>query len=142
MPKLTYIIPACNAEATLEQTVRSVLAQTEPGVEAVIVDDGSTDGTRHVAGSLLGPRVRLCPQDNGGALVRATPAGGWRAASLSASSTPTTRLQLRTLPPCWRRSSRVRGTTRSRAGVSLSGRRCGLSTGTRPFSPATRRTIG
>ena len=78
MPKLTYIIPACNAEATLEQTVRSVLAQTEPGVEAVIVDDGSTDGTRHVAGSLLGPRVRLCPQDNGGlSCARNT---GWRVA--------------------------------------------------------------
>ena len=79
MPKLTYIIPAFNAEASLEQTVRSVLAQSEPGVEAVIVDDGSTDGTRHVAGSLLGPRVRLCPQDNGGlSCARNT---GWRAAS-------------------------------------------------------------
>lgn len=78
MPKLTYIIPAFNADATLEQTVRSVLAQTETGIEAVIVDDGSTDGTRHVAGALLGPRVRLCPQDNGGlSYARNT---GWRAA--------------------------------------------------------------
>ncbi|MFG0259335.1 MAG: glycosyltransferase [Phycisphaerales bacterium JB041] len=78
MPKLTYIIPAWNAEATLEQTVRSVLAQSETAVEAVIVDDGSTDGTRHVVGSLLGPRVRLRSQENGGlSCARNT---GWRAA--------------------------------------------------------------
>ena len=78
MPKLTYIIPAYNSEPTLEQTVRSVLVQTERDIEALIVDDGSTDGTRHAAGSLLGPRVRLCSQDNGG-LSRARNTG-WRAA--------------------------------------------------------------
>lgn len=75
MTKLTYVIPACNAETTLEDTVRSVLGQSERAVEAVIVDDGSTDGTRHVAGSLLGPRVRLASRENGGlAAARNT---GW-----------------------------------------------------------------
>ncbi len=79
MPKLTYIIPAFNAEATLEQAVRSVLAQSEPDVEAVIVDDGSTDSTRHTAGALLGPRVRLCSQHKNGGLARARNTG-WRRA--------------------------------------------------------------
>ncbi|HZW09164.1 MAG TPA: glycosyltransferase [Phycisphaerales bacterium] len=77
MPKLTYVIPAYNAEATLDQTVGSVLRQTERSVAAVIVDDGSTDGTRHVAGALLGKRVRLVSRENGGlAAARNT---GWAA---------------------------------------------------------------
>lgn len=79
MTKLSYVIPAWNAEQTLDATVRSVLAQSEPAVEAVIVDDGSTDGTRHVAGALLGPRVRLVSQENRGlAWARNS---GWRSAA-------------------------------------------------------------
>ncbi|MDQ7013065.1 MAG: glycosyltransferase [Planctomycetota bacterium] len=79
MPTLTYIIPAFNAEATLEQAVRSVLLQSVPGVEAVVVDDGSTDSTRHIAGALLGPRVRLCShqRNSGLACARNT---GWQQA--------------------------------------------------------------
>ena len=79
MPRLTYIIPAFNAEATLEQTVRSVLSQSEASVEAVIVDDGSTDSTRHIAGALLGPRVQLCSQHENGGLAHARNAGWQRA---------------------------------------------------------------
>ena len=78
MPRLSYIIPAYNAERTLDQTVRSVLAQTEREIEAVIVDDGSTDGTRHAAGAMLGPRVALVSQANRG--LAAARNAGWRAA--------------------------------------------------------------
>ncbi len=78
MIRLSYIIPAYNAQATLDQAVRSVLAQTLTGVEAVIVDDGSTDTTRHTAGALLGPRVRLVSQENRG--LSAARNAGWRAA--------------------------------------------------------------
>jgi peptidoglycan/xylan/chitin deacetylase (PgdA/CDA1 family)/2-polyprenyl-3-methyl-5-hydroxy-6-metoxy-1,4-benzoquinol methylase/GT2 family glycosyltransferase len=46
---ISVIIPAHNAEATLEATVNSVLLQTHTVWEAVIVDDGSTDGTRAMA---------------------------------------------------------------------------------------------
>jgi len=81
VPTLTYIIPAFNAEATLEQAVRSVLAQSVPGVEAVVVDDGSTDSTRHIAGALLGPRVRLRSQHENGGLARARNTGWQRAAA-------------------------------------------------------------
>ncbi len=64
--QLSYVIPAYNAEATLDETIKSVLAQTLDEVEVVVVDDGSTDGTRHVAGAMLGPRVRLVSQENWG----------------------------------------------------------------------------
>ncbi len=56
---VTVIIPAYNVAPYLEAAVASVLAQTAPDVDAVIVDDGSTDGTLPLARSLEGPRVRV-----------------------------------------------------------------------------------
>lgn len=46
---VTVIIPAFNAETTLAQTLDSLLAQTWPGWEAIIVNDGSSDATGAVA---------------------------------------------------------------------------------------------
>lgn len=44
--KVSVIIPVYNAERTLERCVNSVLRQTYPDVEAVLVDDASADGSR------------------------------------------------------------------------------------------------
>jgi hypothetical protein len=41
---ISVITPAHNAEATLEATLNCVLRQTHTVWEAVIIDDGSTDG--------------------------------------------------------------------------------------------------
>jgi len=46
---ISVIIPAYNAETTLGATLNSVLLQTDPIWEAVIVNDGSTDGTHAIA---------------------------------------------------------------------------------------------
>lgn len=46
---VSVIIPAHNAEATLEATLNSVVRQTHAVWEAVIIDDGSTDRTRALA---------------------------------------------------------------------------------------------
>ena len=43
--KLSVIIPVYNEEATREEIVRRVLAEAHVK-ELVLVDDGSTDGTR------------------------------------------------------------------------------------------------
>ena len=53
--RVTVVVPAYNAEAFLERTVRSVWAQTYPhaSIELLIADDGSTDGTRTLAERLL-----------------------------------------------------------------------------------------
>lgn len=42
---VTVIIPAYNRSEYIDHTVRSVLDQTYPQVELIVVDDGSSDGT-------------------------------------------------------------------------------------------------
>jgi len=65
---VTVIIPAYNAGATLNQTLKSVRSQSYHATEILIIDDGSRDETRtiaqrHAAADL---RVRLISQTNGG----------------------------------------------------------------------------
>lgn len=45
-PTISVVIPTYNLEAEVGQTLSSVLAQTRPPDEVLIVDDGSTDATR------------------------------------------------------------------------------------------------
>ncbi|MFW6060755.1 MAG: glycosyltransferase family 2 protein [Phycisphaeraceae bacterium] len=53
--RVSCIIPAHNAARYLEETVASVLAQTRPVDEIVVVDDGSTDDTARLAESFGAP---------------------------------------------------------------------------------------
>ena len=59
------IIPAHNAEAYLRDAIDSVLAQSHPVVDCVVVDDGSTDATAAIA-EAYGPPVRVVRQENRG----------------------------------------------------------------------------
>jgi glycosyltransferase involved in cell wall biosynthesis len=65
VPRVSVIIPAYNAAATIAGTVDSVLAQTFNDFEIICVDDGSTDGTLAI-NKQYGARVRLIEQDNSG----------------------------------------------------------------------------
>ncbi|MFL6052906.1 MAG: glycosyltransferase [Actinoallomurus sp.] len=59
MPAVSVIMPTYRQAAFLPRALGGLLAQTFPDWELVIVDDGSPDGTGHVAGRFLGdPRVR------------------------------------------------------------------------------------
>lgn len=64
-PRLSVIIPAYNAAEFLPATIDSALAQTHPNLEVVVVDDGSTDGTRAVLDA-YGDRIIGVTQANGG----------------------------------------------------------------------------
>ena len=62
---LSIVIPAFNAEETLEATIRSVLAINSSAAEVIVVDDGSTDGTAALCAS-FGVRVQYRHVENGG----------------------------------------------------------------------------
>jgi len=68
-PRVTIIIPAYNAEHTLDKAVASALGQTETSLEVFIVDDASMDATWAVARRLAAtdPRVRVVrlPENRG-----------------------------------------------------------------------------
>jgi len=54
---VSVIIPCYNADRWLEETLRSLESQTEPPLEILVVDDGSTDGSCAIA--LRHPTVTL-----------------------------------------------------------------------------------
>ena len=64
--KISVVIPAYNAAAWIRRAVNSVLSQTRPADEIIVVDDGSTDGTGDIVRMYDG-RVRLLQQANAGA---------------------------------------------------------------------------
>lgn len=65
---VTAVIPAYNAEATLDETLHSVRAQTHRALEIIVVDDGSSDRTAEIARAHAGadPRLRVVQQANAG----------------------------------------------------------------------------
>ena len=63
-PLVSAIIPAYNSAKTLGRAIDSVLEQTYPNIELIVVNDGSTDDTEGVARSY--PEVRFFSQWNEG----------------------------------------------------------------------------
>ena len=63
--KISVAIAAYNAAGYLREAIDSVLAQTLPPHEIIVVDDGSSDGTRAVCES-FGERVRYFYRENDG----------------------------------------------------------------------------
>jgi glycosyltransferase involved in cell wall biosynthesis len=62
---ISVVIPCHNGAQFLRETLTSVLAQTRPPSEVIVVDDGSTDGSGDVARS-FGPPVAVITQANSG----------------------------------------------------------------------------
>lgn len=63
---ISVVIPLYNKRDEVGATLRSVLAQTLPPMEVIVVDDGSTDGGAEVVRTVGGPLVRLISQSNAG----------------------------------------------------------------------------
>jgi glycosyltransferase involved in cell wall biosynthesis/predicted flap endonuclease-1-like 5' DNA nuclease len=66
--KVTVVIPVYNYEEVLTRAAASVIGQTYDNWEAIIVNDGSTDGSGIVADDIASwdHRVRVIHQDNAG----------------------------------------------------------------------------
>jgi len=65
---IAAVIPAYNAEFTIEMAIICVLNQADAPEEVIVVDDGSTDNTTTVV-EQFGDRVRLIRQENQGSAV-------------------------------------------------------------------------
>jgi glycosyltransferase involved in cell wall biosynthesis len=59
-PKYSFVVPVRNGEKTLAETLHSLLEQTSPDFEILVVDNASTDGTRAVARRFHGVRYVYC----------------------------------------------------------------------------------
>lgn len=64
-PRISVIIPVLDGERFLAEAIESALGQSSAPAEVVIVDDGSTDGTRGVV-ARFGVAVRYLHQSCGG----------------------------------------------------------------------------
>jgi glycosyltransferase involved in cell wall biosynthesis len=65
-PSLSVVVPACNEAATIEPALRSLLSLDYPGLELIVVDDRSTDGTGEIIQRLASrdPRVHALRVDS------------------------------------------------------------------------------
>ena len=64
-PGVSVVIAAHDAAATIAEAIESVLGQSIPPLETIVVDDGSTDGTGQLVAERF-PGVRVVTQANSG----------------------------------------------------------------------------
>lgn len=71
LPSVSVILPLYNHEKYINETLYSVISQTSPPDEIILIDDGSTDNGFMQAKNILknDPRARLIQQENMGAHI-------------------------------------------------------------------------
>lgn len=65
LPKVSVVIPNYNYEKYVARTINSVLAQTYPNLEIIVIDDGSKDNSLEVLKS-FGDKIKVVRQKNQG----------------------------------------------------------------------------
>ena len=66
-PFFSVIIPTYNRSALVEKAVKSVLSQAFGDLELIVVDDGSTDGTKEsLSATFRDERIRVLHGPNEG----------------------------------------------------------------------------
>ena len=66
MPLMSVGIPVYNGMPFLPEAIESILSQNFDDYELLVINDGSTDGSREYLQSLRNPRIRLISQENRG----------------------------------------------------------------------------
>ncbi|VXD25470.1 conserved hypothetical protein [Planktothrix serta PCC 8927] len=67
MAIISVVIPAYNAEKTIQQTIDSILNQTFEDFEIIVINDGSTDSTLDIVSNIHDPRIQVFSYPNSGA---------------------------------------------------------------------------
>ncbi len=65
-PKFSIIVPAYNAQRTILRCLNSVLSQTEPDFEVIVIDDESNDETLRIVNGIDDERISLLEIENSG----------------------------------------------------------------------------
>ena len=58
-PLVSVVLPTLNGRRFVAESIASILDQTYRHLELIVVDGGSTDGTREIVAQLADPRVVL-----------------------------------------------------------------------------------
>ena len=66
---LSVVMPVYNAEKHLGYAIQSVLNQTHKNLELIIINDGSTDKSREIAGSFYDSRIRYFDNETNSGIV-------------------------------------------------------------------------
>lgn len=68
VPMISVIMPVFNAGTTLQKSVDSIISQTFPNWELIVVNDGSTDNSSNILSSYLNKdyRIKVFNQDHSG----------------------------------------------------------------------------
>ena len=69
MPLISVIIPVYNAEATIKETIDSVLNQTFTNLELIVINDGSKDSSLSIISNIKDSRLKLFSYDNAGVAI-------------------------------------------------------------------------
>lgn len=65
-PRVSVLLPVYNGARYVRDAIDSILGQSYRDFEFLIINDGSTDGTREILDSLVDPRVRVFHKHNEG----------------------------------------------------------------------------
>ena len=68
-PKLTVIIPFRDTVKTLSRSVSSILNQTLSDIELILINDGSTDGTRELVSEIKDNRIKIIDLPSSGSVA-------------------------------------------------------------------------
>lgn len=63
---VSVVIPLYNKAASIGRAIGSVLSQTMPDIELIVVDDGSSDDGASIAAAIRDERIRVVRQENSG----------------------------------------------------------------------------
>lgn len=63
---VSVVLPVYNAEKYVADAISSILAQSYPHFELLIMDDGSNDASANIIGEFKDPRIRFFHQSNAG----------------------------------------------------------------------------